>query len=167
MMKVGFAGAVVVGMLAGCAAVGSDTRECCTLEVDVVENAPVTLRVALDEATAVGGARATVRISNTGESPYVLKVCPAMKLCCIKGMHVTLGSEETGMSLIDVCTVSNPERHETFLPIGATFEFVMSIPAEYLPQGANKRGQKLALQLCMELADGGQLLSEPKSIQLN
>jgi hypothetical protein len=152
-------GVAIAGLLMGCTAVKPRGTAACALE-PCNDTAPVEIKLTVNEASASAGVSTTVRIENVSPAPYTLEVCPAMKLCCVKGLHVMLGSEITAMSLMDGCAGKNPERHAVFLPSGAAFEFDMSIPAASLPEGAAAKGEELAVQLCLELADDNSLCSD-------
>ncbi|MDA3798437.1 MAG: hypothetical protein PF692_05075 [Kiritimatiellae bacterium] len=127
---------------------------------------PVMLDLKIQSASADVGAKSTIRISNVGDSPYTLYACPSMTLCCIKDLHIMLGSSETAISLLDVCKAKKPVQHEVFLPIGATFEFDVTIPSDYFPVGSTQPGEALVIQLCLELTDGTRLCSEAKTAKL-
>lgn len=177
MMKFRLVGIVFAGLIAvcvadkpcssgGCMLPSATTTGLCMLPSATNTVTPVVLDLKIQSASADVGTKATIRISNVGDSPYTLYACPSMTLCCIKGLHVMLGSSETAISLLDSCKAKKPVQHEVFLPIGATFEFDVTIPSDYFPVGSTKSGEALVVQLCLELSDGTKLCSEAKTATL-
>lgn len=113
------------------------------------------VRVALElrEASRERGVQLRVLFENSGVEGFSLDVCPAMLLCCVKGLHPLVSCDDTGVGLLDVCTASRPTNHEVFLPANAAFSFDMQIPPERLPAACLKSDQPLSVYVRYEADD--------------
>lgn len=152
---------LMVWLMAGLFSGGSEAAA----PADCVKTTPVvggqqaaaegSVRVALElkEASRKHGIQLRVSFENAGAEGFSLDVCPAMLLCCVKGLHPLVSCDDTGVGLLDVCTVSTPTSHEVFLPANAAFSFDMLIPAERLPEVCLKSDQALSVYVCYEADD--------------
>lgn len=100
---------------------------------------------ALKESSASNGVLMRVTIENAGQAPYSLMVCPAMTLCCVRGLHPVISMEDTGQGLLDLCRTEKPTPHEAFLPAGAAFSFDVRIPVTSLPEKCRASGAKFTV----------------------
>lgn len=110
------------------------------LAAETATNAAIAVSAVLKEASTSNGVLLRVTMENAGPAPYSLRVCPAMTLCCVRGLHPVIDMEETGVGLLDLCRVENPTPHETFLPAGAAFAFNVRIPPANLPEKCRVSG---------------------------
>lgn len=116
-------------------------------------NSPARIALELKEASRDRGIQLRVLFENSGAEGFSLAVCPAMLLCCVKGLHPLISCDDTGVGLLDVCTVSSPTTHEVFLPANAAFSFDMHIPPERLPEVCLKSDRPLSVYVCYETDD--------------
>ena len=137
--------------------VGAWAEEACTAEsllgLKDAPGSPVHITLALKSAVTNAGINLRVEITNTSEAPYTLRVCPAMLMCCVEGLHPLVGVDGTGMGLLDVCKAQKPVGHEVFLPVAASFAFDLTIPVDRLPKGARQPGKDLTVVLCYTLGE--------------
>lgn len=126
------------------------------------------VRVALElkEASREHGVQLRVTFENSNAEGFSLEVCPAMLLCCVKGLHPLVSCDDTGVGLLDVCTGSKPTSHEVFLPTNAAFSFDMHIPPERLPEVCLKSDQPLSVYLRYEADDQHSIESNVLNVSL-
>jgi len=103
--------------------------------MNATDSASLGITAAIRHATRADGILARVEMTNKGKAPQVLNVCPAMELCCVRGLHPMLEYDDTGMGLLDLCKVAKPTPQSVYLPAGAAFSFDMTIPVDHLPDG--------------------------------
>ena len=147
--------AVLSGML-GSWAFGAEENICTSesfLGIKDATNSPVAVRLTLKSSSLSDGISLRVEIENQNAEPYRLQVCPAMKLCCVSGLHPMVSYGETGMGLVDKCANQTPKEHEVFLPGGAAFSFNMSLAPDNLPHEAVGAGKSINVFLCYELGE--------------
>lgn len=113
----------------------------------------VRVTLELKEANREHGLQLRVSFENAGAEQFSLEVCPAMLLCCVKGLHPLISCDDTGVGLLDVCTRSKPTSHEVFLPANAAFSFDMHIPPERVPEVCLKSDQPLSVYVRYEADD--------------
>jgi len=133
------------------------------LGVENDPNSPVGITLTLKDCSLKDGVRMRVEMENKGAEPYTLRVCPAMLLCCVKGLHPMIAFDETGMGLLDVCKAQKPGDHEVFLPSQTSFAFDLLIPPDRLPEAGRKAGKGLKVFLAYEL--GNQKLVHSNVVQ--
>lgn len=114
---------------------------------------PLDLTLELKNADVTKGIVLRVSFANSGPDAVSLSVCPAMLLCCVKGLHPLVTCQATGVGLLDVCKVSRPTSHEVYLPINSAFSFDLNIPPDRLPEGCIERGKKVSVCVCYEMDD--------------
>ena len=137
----------------GCAAMEEPGTAESLLGMKDATNSPVAVRVALKSCSVAEGILLRVEIENQSAEPYKLGVCPAMKLCCVKGLDPMVSYGEKGMSLRDLCTSRKPTEHEAFLPSGAAFAFNMRLAPDTLPSEAVGAGKVINVFLRYELGE--------------
>lgn len=115
--------------------------------------APVRVTLELKEAGLEQGIQLRVLFENSGPAGFSLDVCPAMLICCVKGLHPLISCDNTGVGLLDVCTAPKPTPHEVFLPTDSTFSFDLNIPTARLPEVCLKKDQQLSVHVCYETDD--------------
>lgn len=118
-------------------------------------NSPVVIRLTLKSSSLVDGISMRVEIENQSAEPYRLQVCPAMKLCCVSGLHPMVSYGKTGMGLVDKCAQQEPAGHELFLPSGAAFSFNVHLAPGTLPAEAVGAGKIINVFFCYELGEQG------------
>lgn len=138
---------VVCALALACAGNVLAATECCTA-TETGTNAAISVSAVLKESSTSNGVLVRVTIDNSGQAPYSLKVCPAMTLCCVRGLHPVIEYEDSGMGLLDLCREEKPTPHETFLPSGAAFSFDIRIPIANLPQKCRTAGAKFSVKFC-------------------
>ena len=159
------ASVLVAGVMAVAAGSARAEADCFASFADAT-NSPVSLGLTVKKASLGDGLALRVEVANTSAAPYSLTVCPDMQLCCVRGLHVLLGSEQTGLGLLDLCKAQKPQPHETFLPAGATFAFDLTIPPERIPQTMREAGREIQVKLCFCLSDGGVIHSPTAKVSL-
>ena len=117
-------------------------------------NSPVNITLQLKDASVEAGILLRVMFQNSGQEGMSLSVCPNMLLCCVKGLHPLITCENTGIGLLDVCTVSRPTSHEVYLPRDAAFSFDLNIPPDRLPDACAEKGRQISVCVCYEMEDG-------------
>lgn len=147
-----------------CPCPGSAKGSSCRLPPGMASD--IALDLELVDAKSDDGIVVRAAITNRGQSPHSLSVCPAMTICCVRDLHVMVGYAESGMGLYDVCKEKNPTPHSVFLPSGATFSFNMTIPVECLPKKALAKGMPITLQLCYDVDDDTQVSSPEIEVAL-
>jgi hypothetical protein len=167
--------AVAVAGMSGCVTSGdggtggrNSSMPCidgvCKIPADVKSG--IRLKILGKEASLSDGVALRVIISNRGLSPEILTVCPAMTLCCVKGLHPMVAYDGTGMGLLDVCKSKKPKKHETFLPAGADFSFNVTIPPDCLPAECLKKGKQIKVKFCYDCEDDVQVDSNELTVTL-
>lgn len=114
---------------------------------------PIKITLKLLEAGLETGINLRVSFENSGPDALSLSVCPAMLLCCVKGLHPLVTCEDTGVGLLDVCQVSKPTSHEVYLPVHSTFSFDLNIPPDRLPAECIQKGRQVSVCLFYEMDD--------------
>ena len=127
---------------------------------------PLKVTLSLKETNPQEGVSFRVEIQNVGSEAHTLHVCPAMLLCCVKGLHPMISYGETGMGLRDICKKAKPTKHEVYLPKSAAFSFDMTIPPTHLPESSETKGGRVIVSLCYDLADGKQTHSNSVDVAL-
>lgn len=136
----------------------------CTADKPIKEgksssNSPVDITLQLKDASVETGILVRVMFQNSGLEGMSLSVCPNMMLCCVKGLHPLITCEDTGIGLLDVCTVSRPTSHEVYLPRGSAFSFDLNIPPDRLPSECAEKGRQISVCVCYEMEDGASVRS--------
>jgi len=126
-------------------------NEASTIKADA--NSPLNIVLQLKEADPETGISLRVSFENNGPDAISLDVCPAMLLCCVKGLHPLVTCEDTGVGLLDVCKVAKPTSHEVYLPIRSAFSFDLNIPPERLPAACLEKGRQVSVCLLYETED--------------
>lgn len=140
---------VVCALALACTGNTLAATECCTA-AEAGTNVVIVVSAVMKESSASNGVLVRVTIENVGHAPYSLKVCPAMTLCCVRGLHPIIEYEDAGMGLLDLCREENPTPHETFLPAGAAFSFDIRIPTANLPTKCRAVGSKFSVKFCFK-----------------
>jgi hypothetical protein len=156
---VGVAIIVTGGCRSACPCSGGTSELKSPCSVPAEERAGIEVGLSLLEKQGDNGVCVHVEIANRGSASHSLQVCPAMTICCVRGLHMIVSYGDTGVGLLDACKTKKPTPHEVFLPAGATFGFDMTIPEACLPEEAAKEGSDISLQLCYDLSDGAQVSS--------
>ena len=157
-----FALLVVPGQVVAQCCAGGDAFPVCKDDPD----SPVKLSLLSKGADCTDGIRLRAEIINRGSAPYSLSVCPAMLLCCVKGLHPLIAYDETGMGLMDLCTKPKPTPHEVLLPVNAAFAFDINIPIDRLPDACKEPGKAVQVKLCFELGEGKLVHSEAVKVSM-
>jgi hypothetical protein len=116
-------------------------------------NSPVALAVTLKSADSKDGVCVRTEVLNRGKEPYKLAVCPAMLMCCVRGLHPMIAFDQSGMSLLDLCKEKKPTPREVFLPATASFAFDLRIPVDRLPEMCRQAGKKFYVLASFELGE--------------
>ena len=135
-------------------------------KMNATDSASLGITAAIRHATRADGILARVEMTNKGKAPQVLNVCPAMELCCVRGLHPMLEYDDTGMGLLDLCKVAKPTPQSVYLPAGAAFSFDMTIPVDHLPDAVLKANKPFALYFSFDGVEGHPLESARIQIRL-
>lgn len=130
-------------------------------------NSPINIAMELKAAGLETGISLRVSFENNGPNAISLNVCPAMLLCCVKGLHPLVTCEDTGVGLLDVCKVSKPTSHEVYLPIRAAFSFDLNIPPDRLPTACLEKGRQVSVCLFYEMDDAQSIRSNAVKVVMN
>jgi len=128
---------------------------------------PVNIVLELLEAGLEKGISLRVSFENSGPAGISLNVCPAMLLCCVKGLHPLITCEDTGVGLLDVCKLASATSHETYLPVHSTFSFDINIPPDRLPSACLEKGRQITVSLLYETENAKSINSNAVRAQMN
>lgn len=157
---------LAASMLSGC--VGGRGSCECRRQGKPVHIPPLATALAVDlsvpKSSARDGVQMSVAIRNKGPDPFTLQVCPAMTLCCVKGLHPVVQYDNTGKGLLDLCKEAKPVPQNTFLPGGSSFSFESVIPISCLPEPCRQKGAEFTLTLRYDISPFQAVESMPVKI---
>lgn len=165
---------LILSMIATTSALSVLADQPCTAEslfgVKDDPNSPVSITVSVKSADLKDGIRLQVEIKNKRAEPLTLHVCPAMLMCCVKGLHPIVAFDETGIGLLDLYKEkSKPaERRERKVVLSANegFSFDVLLPPDRLPEACRKKGKQITVLLCYELGEGRLVHSKPVKVSM-
>ncbi|MBA4386345.1 MAG: hypothetical protein C0404_00080 [Verrucomicrobia bacterium] len=153
----------------GCVTNAKQHGACCPADnATWVQKAPLATAMKIDlsvpAASAKDGVAVSVSLKNKGPDPVSLQVCPAMTLCCVKGLHPIVSYGETGKGLLDLCRVQNPTPQRTYMPANSSFGFETSIPVSCLPEPCRQKGSEFNLSFRYDIAENMFVDSAPVKV---